>query len=58
MKDEMLDGGGFKYGDDYLYNDWRIAKARIILGCTAVALFIVADFLVYRFKNTNNLGRE
>lgn len=27
MKDEMLDGGGFKYSDDYLYNDWHIAKA-------------------------------
>lgn len=58
MKDEMLDGGGFKYSDDYLYNDWHIAKAWIILGCTAVALFIVADILVHRFKNTNNLGRE
>ena len=54
----MLDGGGFKYSDDYLYNDWHIAKAWIILGCTAVALFIVADILVHRFKNTNNLGRE
>ncbi len=58
MKDEMLDSGGFKYSDDYLYNDWHIAKAWIILGCSALALFIVADILVHRFKNTNNLGRE
>lgn len=58
MKDEMLDGGGFKYSDDYLYNDWHIAKAWIILGCSALALFVIADLLVHRFKNTNNLGRE
>lgn len=58
MKDDMLAGGGFTYSDDYLHNDWHIAKAWIILGCSAVALFIVADLLVHRFKNTNNLGRE
>lgn len=58
MKDEMLDGGGFKYSDDYLYDDWHIAKAWIILGCSALALFVIADLLVHRFKNTNNLGRE
>lgn len=57
MKDEML-AGGFKYSDDYLYNDWHIAKAWIILGCSALALFVIADLLVHRFKNTNNLGRE
>lgn len=57
MKDEML-GGGFKYSDDYLYNDWHIAKAWTILGCSALALFVIADLLVHRFKNTNNLGRE
>lgn len=58
VKDEMLNGGGFKYSDDYLYNDWHIAKAWIIFGCSALALFVIADLLVHRFKNTNNLGRE
>lgn len=58
MKDDMLAVGGFTYSDDYLYDGWHIAKAWIILGCSAVALFIVADLLVHQFKNTNNLSRE
>ncbi|RYQ26631.1 hypothetical protein PG2029B_1228 [Bifidobacterium pseudolongum subsp. globosum] len=58
MKDDMLAGGGFSYSGNYLYDGWHIAKAWIILGCSALALFIVADLLVHRFKNTNNLSRE